>query len=104
MQGWRMSMEDASASILNLQPEDRSNQPNPPSLEDRVSFFGVYDGYGGANVSMYAAGNTHKILAYQEAFKTGDFEQALKDSFLATDEAMLKGKQTVRGFPFENYR
>lgn len=96
MQGWRMSMEDASIAILDLQPDGRSKQPEPSSLEDRVSFFGVYDGYGGANVSMYAAGNTHNILANQEAFGTGDFEQALKDSFLATDEAIWKGKQTVR--------
>ncbi|MCJ1342713.1 Protein phosphatase 2C 2 [Peltigera leucophlebia] len=92
MQGWRMSMEDASIAILDLQPDGRSKQPEPSSLEDRVSFFGVYDGYGGANVSMYAAGNTHNILANQEAFGTGDFEQALKDSFLATDEAIWKAK------------
>lgn len=95
MQGWRMSMEDASTAILDLQPEDRSRQPNTSTLEDRVSFFGVYDGYGGADVAIYAAGNVHNILINQEAFKTGDFEQALKDSFLATDEAMWDGKQTV---------
>lgn len=41
-----MSMEDKSAAILNLQPEDRGNQPNQLSLEDKVSIFGVHDGYG----------------------------------------------------------
>lgn len=85
-----MSMEDASSAILDLRLEHRSKQPNPSSLEGRVSLFGVYDGYGGAKVSVYAAGNAFDILTNQEAFKTGDFEQALKDSFLATDEAMGK--------------
>ena len=46
MQGWRISMEDAHAAVLNL-PEDA----NVPSNE-RVSFFGVYDGHGGRLCAM----------------------------------------------------
>lgn len=43
MQGWRLSMEDAHASVLDLKTDDKKES----TPEDRVSFFGVYDGHGG---------------------------------------------------------
>ena len=90
MQGWRISMEDAHAAVLDLQIEtEKEFQAAGP--DDRVSFFGVYDGHGGDKVAQYAGENIHKILAKQDAFKTKDFEQALKDGFLATDRAILSG-------------
>ena len=84
-------MEDAHAAILDLQVEDTSKEFKSASVEDRLSFFGVYDGHGGDKVALFAGDNIHKILAKQEAFKKGDFEQALKDGFLATDRAILNG-------------
>lgn len=92
MQGWRISMEDAHAAILDLQEEKDGQEPKPMSPESRVSFFGVYDGHGGEKVAGFAGKNIHKIIAKQEAFKNGDFEQALKDGFLATDRAILNGQ------------
>lgn len=91
MQGWRISMEDAHAAILDLQVEDATKEFKAASVEDRLSFFGVYDGHGGDKVALFAGENIHKILAKQDAFKKGDFEQALKDGFLATDRAILNG-------------
>ncbi|KAM0797445.1 protein phosphatase 2C [Usnea florida] len=89
MQGWRISMEDAHAAILDLQAEDADKGFVAAGPEDRMSFFGVYDGHGGDKVALFAGENIHKILAKQEAFKNKDFEQALKDGFLATDRAIL---------------
>lgn len=89
MQGWRISMEDAHAAVLDLQAEDADKGFVAATPEDRLSFFGVYDGHGGDKVALYAGENIHKILAKQEAFKKKDFEQALKDGFLATDRAIL---------------
>lgn len=91
MQGWRISMEDAHAAVLDLQVEDPTKDFQAASTEDRLSFFGVYDGHGGDKVALYAGEHIHKILAKQEAFRSGDFEQALKDGFLATDRAILNG-------------
>ncbi|KAI9048519.1 hypothetical protein LZ554_007352 [Drepanopeziza brunnea f. sp. 'monogermtubi'] len=90
MQGWRISMEDAHAAVLDLQSvaEDRKN-PKPKGAESRLSFFGVYDGHGGDKVALFAGENIHPIIAKQDAFKKGDLEQALKDGFLATDRAIL---------------
>lgn len=85
-------MEDAHATVLDLQAEESGKASKAASPEDRLSFFGVYDGHGGDKVAMFAGENIHKIVAKQEAFKKGDLEQALKDGFLATDRAILNGK------------
>ncbi|GAB7356326.1 hypothetical protein MBLNU459_g7119t3 [Dothideomycetes sp. NU459] len=89
MQGWRISMEDAHACILDLQPLEGDEDPKPAGLDLRISYFGVYDGHGGDKVALYTGEHLHKIIAKQEAFKSGNFEQALKDGFLAIDRAIL---------------
>ncbi|KAI9822768.1 MAG: Protein phosphatase 2C 2 [Thelocarpon impressellum] len=89
MQGWRITMEDAHAAVLDLQAEDRKNGFKAAPAALRLSFFGVYDGHGGDKVALFAGEKIHKIVAAQEAFAKGDLEQALKDGFLATDRAIL---------------
>ena len=84
-------MEDAHAAVLDLQIEDTEKIFQAASVDNRLSFFGVYDGHGGDKVALFAGENIHKILAKQEAFKNKQFEQALKDGFLATDRAILNG-------------
>jgi len=89
MQGWRISMEDAHATVLDLQAAAEGKENTPASADKRLSFFGVYDGHGGDKVALFAGENIHTIVAKQDAFKKGDIEQALKDGFLATDRAIL---------------
>lgn len=83
-------MEDAHATILDLKAQQDDDGKLTP-LDQRLSFFGVYDGHGGDKVALYTGDNLHKIIAKQEAWKTGNLEQALKDGFLATDRAILSG-------------
>jgi protein phosphatase 2C family protein 2/3 len=90
MQGWRISMEDAHATILDLKPGEGTDD-TLTAPEKRLSFFGVYDGHGGDKVAIYTGENLHKIIAKQEALKQGNIEQAIKDGFLATDRAILNG-------------
>lgn len=93
MQGWRISMEDAHAAVLDLQSvAEDGKESKPADIGSRLSFFGVYDGHGGDKVAQFAGENIHTIIAKQEAFKKGDIEQALKDGFLATDRAILNGQ------------
>ncbi|EPS35724.1 hypothetical protein H072_10877 [Dactylellina haptotyla CBS 200.50] len=87
MQGWRISMEDAHAAVLDLQPDDKTENT---TLENRVSFFGVYDGHGGDGVALFSGQNVHKIIAKQTDFSTGNYEKAMKDGFLASDRAILQ--------------
>lgn len=90
-------MEDAHAAVLDLQAESEK-QFEAASVDDRLSFFGVYDGHGGDKVALFAGEHVHKIIAKQEAFKKKDFEQALKDGFLATDRAILSGESIHPSF------
>lgn len=92
MQGWRISMEDAHAAVLDLHAQYSGDADEKPTqLSERLAFFGVYDGHGGDKVALFAGENLHKIVAKQESFAKGDIEQALKDGFLATDRAILEG-------------
>ena len=96
MQGWRISMEDSHATVLDLQIVRADDKDfKPASVEDRLSFFGVYDGHGGDKVALFAGEKVHNIIAQQEAFKKGDIEQAMKDGFLATDRAILNGTKHI---------
>jgi protein phosphatase 2C family protein 2/3 len=92
MQGWRISMEDAHAAVLDLQSETEGKEHTPSPPDKRLAYFGVYDGHGGEKVAQFAGESIHKIVAKQDAFKSGDMEQALKDGFLATDRAILNGE------------
>jgi protein phosphatase 2C family protein 2/3 len=88
MQGWRISMEDAHAAVLDYAGVDGK----PTEADKRLAFFGVYDGHGGDKVAIYAGEKLHEIVAKQEAFKKGDLKKALQDGFLATDRAILSGQ------------
>ncbi|KAI1085272.1 PP2C-domain-containing protein [Whalleya microplaca] len=91
MQGWRISMEDAHCSILDLlTPQSDEDKKIHPS---RLSFFGVFDGHGGDKVAQFAGKNIYDILKKQDTFKAGNYEQSLKDTFLATDRAILSDPQ-----------
>ena len=85
-------MEDAHAAILDLQALEGEEELKPAASDVRITFFGVYDGHGGDKVALYAGDHLHNIVAKQESFKNKDFEQALKDGFLAIDRAILSGE------------
>ena len=89
MQGWRISMEDAHCTVLDLlTPKGDDEEKIHPS---RLSFFGVFDGHGGHKVAEFAGERIHEILKTQDTFKAGNYDQSLKDCFLATDRAILSG-------------
>ncbi|KAF8582140.1 PP2C-domain-containing protein [Ramaria rubella] len=76
MQGWRVSMEDAHTTILNLNESE----------SDKTAFFAVYDGHGGATVAQFSGKNVHKRLASEETYHKKQYEAALKKAFLGTDD------------------
>lgn len=81
MQGWRMSMEDAHVvqpNVLNA------------SDKDHVALYSIFDGHGGASVAQYCGEKIPSILQRQKSFKSGNLSQALIDTYLQTDEDLLK--------------
>lgn len=85
MQGWRINMEDAHATILNL---DEDN------ADDHVAFFGVYDGHGGEKSAIFTGKRLHDLIKLTDAFKRKDYVNALKDGFLLCDQAILQDFET----------
>lgn len=55
-----------------------------------TSFFGVYDGHGGHEVSQYCSEKLPDFIKNTEAYKTGDIEKALIDGYLGFDATLLK--------------
>ena len=83
-------MEDAHSTILDL----LAGSDEAKNHASQLSFFGVFDGHGGDKVALFSGEHLHEIVKKQETFKKGNYEQALKDGFLATDRAILNGKFT----------
>jgi protein phosphatase 1G len=52
------------------------------------SFFAVYDGHRGVEVAAYSAQHLPQYLKQCEAYKKGDYMQALKDAFLEFDATL----------------
>ncbi|KAJ1528286.1 Protein phosphatase 2C 2, partial [Cladochytrium tenue] len=89
MQGWRIQMEDAHTTVLSLLKEEDGAAAHFGADDARhVSFFGVYDGHGGATVARYSGRNLHRNVMLDEAFKRGDYHAAIKNGFLRTDELL----------------
>jgi protein phosphatase 2C family protein 2/3 len=86
MQGWRVSMEDSHSIILNV--NKLSDSTIDSSKPDNL-FFAVYDGHGGEKVAIFTGEKLPIILSNNEKYLAGDYIQALKDTFLATDIAIL---------------
>ncbi|KAK6147845.1 hypothetical protein DH2020_018757 [Rehmannia glutinosa] len=74
MQGWRATMEDAHAAFSNL--------------DGSTSFFGVYDGHGGKEVSKFCAKFLHKQVLEHEAYAAGDLGTSVRKAFLRMDQMM----------------
>ncbi|GAA6010608.1 hypothetical protein JCM11491_002992 [Sporobolomyces phaffii] len=94
MQGWRLTMEDAHAGILSLDPDKGDDVPP----KDRTSFFAVYDGHGGSTVAKFAGDTVHHRLAANSFFPKKEWNAALKRAFLETDED-LRANPDFKGDP-----
>ncbi|XP_069695061.1 probable protein phosphatase CG10417 [Periplaneta americana] len=76
MQGCRYTQEDAHSCIMEY--------------DENTSFFAVYNGHGGHEVATYSAQHLPQYLKNSEAYKKGDYVQALKDAFLEFDATLIK--------------
>lgn len=62
--------------------------------DEGASLFAVYDGHGGKEVAEYTAQKLPDFIKSTDAFKSGDYEKALKEAFLKFD-ATLKEPEVV---------
>ncbi|KAL7060907.1 hypothetical protein AAHC03_09449 [Spirometra sp. Aus1] len=89
MQGWRVEMEDAHVAVLEL-----------PGALSTWSFFGVFDGHAGAQVSSHCASNLLRHILDTPVFKDmvassekqhsiDEIKAAIVEGFLAFDASLL---------------
>ena len=76
MQGWRKSQEDAHICATDL--------------PDGVHVFGVFDGHGGKEVSIWVKEVFVKELIKLEEYRSKNYEAALKAVFRKMDTLMLE--------------
>lgn len=81
MQGWRVTMEDAALALTNI--------------EAGTSLYGIMDGHGGALIAKFVASNFKTLLKRTEAYKKGNYEIALAETFLIFD-ALLQDKEITQ--------
>ncbi len=79
-------MEDAHCTVLDLLTPEGNEKNIHPS---RLSFFGVFDGHGGDKVAQFAGKRIPDISSSRIPSSRVNYEQSLKDCFLATDRAIL---------------
>jgi serine/threonine protein phosphatase PrpC len=100
MQGWRVNMEDAHLSRFNIAP--------------KTHLFAVFDGHGGCEVAKYVERHFIEELLSCAAYKTGNYEKALNDTFLRMDVMLqtpegkkelsqLKGGDDKSGYQTESF-
>lgn len=90
MQGWRLNMEDAI--IANTK------------FDTDTALFGVFDGHGGKEASQVVKNNFERILKENDDYEKEDYESALIDTFIKTDEFLgsTEGKRQMKEIALEN--
>ncbi|OMJ15486.1 putative protein phosphatase 2C [Smittium culicis] len=78
MQGWRITMEDAHTTLLNIDEKSK------------IAFFAVFDGHGGSNAAIFAGKFLHKHIFDSEHFAKGEYELAIRDGFMSADSELRK--------------
>ncbi|RKO95965.1 protein phosphatase 2C, partial [Caulochytrium protostelioides] len=88
MQGWRVTMEDAHTTIMNLEEElpFGTNTGAGRRVEPGHAFFAVYDGHGGSRVAQYSGKNLHRVLVKPPLFVAHEYEKAIRAVFLQMDQ------------------
>lgn len=59
------------------------------NFDTNTSLFAVFDGHGGSEVALYCSQKLPAFLKNVEAYKKGDFKQALKDTFIGFDATLV---------------
>lgn len=88
-QGKRAKMEDDYIIVDDLRAEIGGAQPQGLAPDDRLPFFGIYDGHGGRLAADFIKSRLHNNLRNQPAYRESDFAAALRAAFLQTDKEFL---------------
>lgn len=74
------------------------------ALESDAALFAVFDGHGGKEASYVVKDNYERILKNLDAYSSEDYEKALYQSFMQTDEFLdgAEGKSQMKAVALQN--
>lgn len=74
------------------------------SFDADTALFGVFDGHGGKEASVVVKDNLERIIKESESYKNEDYEKALYESFIKTDELLdsAEGKAQMKAVALSN--
>ena len=98
MQGWRPSMEDDHSALISI-----------PTLGNNISWFAVFDGHNGSNISSHCSSHLLEAIISNKTFveavekqmqlSTEEFKKKVTDgiisAFLQFDKMMQHGKEIL---------
>ena len=107
MQGWRISMEDAHVTILDMRKvaklgseaggdneEDKeAEKPVEAEKRDQIAYFGVFDGHGGEKAAQFTGKMIPHVLKDTVGYKKQDYVKMFKDGYLAMEVAILEDEE-----------
>ena len=102
MQGWRSSMEDSHSALISI-----------PTLGDNISWFAVFDGHNGSNISSHCSSHLLEAITNNKTFVEAvekqmqltaeEFKKKVTDgiisAFLQLDKKMQNGQENVMKNP-----
>lgn len=62
-------------------------------FDENTSLFAIYDGHGGPDVAQFCSQDLPNFLKNLESYKSGDIENALTETFLNFDAALITDKK-----------
>ena len=98
MQGWRSSMEDSHSALISI-----------PTLGDNISWFAVFDGHNGSNISSHCSSHLLEAIISNKTFVEAvkkqmqlsieEFQKKVTDgiisAFLQFDKKMQNSKEIL---------
>lgn len=79
MQGWRLEMEDSHSAACRLKDPFAT-----------WSYFAVFDGHAGSQISLHCAEHLMSTILESESFSKHKYEAGIREGFLQLDEDMRK--------------
>lgn len=101
MQGWRISMEDAHTTILDMrkvkklggEQGEEEEEEEEEEKRDQVAYFGVFDGHGGEKAAQFTGKRMPHVLRKTSGYKKQDYVKMFKDGYLAMDVAIMEDEE-----------
>ena len=83
------TQKDNSQDVKDADNDTQMDDETTDNSKDHIAFFGVYDGHGGEKAAIFTGEKLHQLVKSTAEFNKKDYINALKQGFLACDQAIL---------------